>query len=75
MPGGAAPIADTGRRGDDPLHDDVVPPVVAEVIDVHDLGALIASDLRQRDDGTASPDEPTSSPRAMLSCSAYSTRP
>jgi hypothetical protein len=48
---GAPRIPDTGLSLRDRLHDEVVPPVVAEVVHVHDLVLDLARDLGEGDRG------------------------
>jgi tRNA G18 (ribose-2'-O)-methylase SpoU len=48
-PAGAPGIPDAWRGGADGFHHDVVPPLIAEVVQVPDLGLHLARDLRERD--------------------------
>src|SRR6516164_1425284 len=48
-PAGAARVGDAWLGGQDLLHHDVVPPVVAKVVDVHDLRLFRGGDLGERD--------------------------
>jgi len=57
-PAGAARVSDPGLGRHDLLHHDVVPPVVTEIVDVHDLRLFGRGDLSQGDGALVLPLRP-----------------